>query len=432
MVLFDTKTNQVIEDAEERKDGKSGLITWVHGETGQPIAFSFELEHFGYKVLHENAPDVLEVRLKAVEALLKDIAIGGQMPDWFIEYTKKLEIKEGKQEGIRQTYAYENKDWINYFDSSFPSTFLAGYKIVSNLLNNKVVQERYADKNTIKIADIGCGSGGAIIGTITAINLLLPSIKNIELYAFDFNINALDVLRECLKACPNNKVNKLELKQVQFVPKSTGNALEYTFEEFDKDILKEDAFDFILCFKMVNELISPLNKQGFEAGAYYNIVQIATKHISEQGFFILLDVSMSNEKDEKGKPKDNTHYAHLLNKGVNIFLQKNAAYKCIIPIPCAIVSKCQAEYCWIQRMIKPENGREFPATYKVLTKTQFGNSIIEAIMKYDTSKYIIQERKKDEKNNTIFKRCFYQNGKMTQSEDITKERIADFKNGFCI
>lgn len=473
MVLYNTNTKQVIEDAVEQKTSMPNLSIWLH-EDGRPIAFSTELKNGGYKILSEDAPEVINARLKE-EKKRKQIELeweearkkkeeeeaakaaeehkkaeedarnkerlarlqrivpteNDDMPAWFQEYIKSLNITCGRQNGIRRTYTFSEDDWNNYFDSSFPSTFMSGYKIVRNLINNNVVKDKYKDLTTIKIADIGCGSGGASIGAITAIEQFLPNVLEIDICAFDYNENALNVFENCLKAYqPDNEKICINKQQIKFVPVcSDVKHNKYTLEDFG-DYLKNDTYDFILCFKMVNELIF---NHKFRGDTYKNLAHVASPHISKQGFFILLDVSQSNEKDESGKSIDDTKYARLLNTQVNKFLSENEDFGCIIPIPCAIVStKCDADYCWIQRYFKSDGGREFPATYKVLTRWPFRDEILKSIEVEDSSKYIVCEKKETDGRSKEYKRCFYTNGKRTRVEEISENNIQNYKDGFSL
>lgn len=468
MILFNTKTNQVIFDAIEQKTTKPNLSLWLYGDSGRLITFSDELEDNGYVFLSEDAPEVIKARkalknkeklieqerkldnerkaqeeaekLNKIELLEKEkrhserlgkiVPDGDKMPKWFYEYANNLKINRGKQDRIRQTYDYSKEEWIDYFDSSFPSTFLASYKIVRNLLENNEVISSYKGLKKIRLADIGCGSGGASIGAITAIEQFLPNVLEIDICAFDYNENALEVFENCLeKYHSDNGLIKFHKQQIEFVPEhSDAKHNKYTLIDFGDKYLANNEFDFILCFKMVNELIF---NHSFKKNTYEILAQVASPRISKKGFFILLDVSMSNEGDAN---IDNTQYAKLLNSGIKTFLYQNADnYGCIIPIPCAIVStNCKADLCWIQRLIKSDGGREFPATYKVLTKKSFRDQILKSIKAEDSSKYIVCEKKEKDDRPKAYKRCFYSNGKRTQSDEITESNKNDFKDGFSL
>lgn len=318
MVLFDTNTKHIIEDAIELKTAKPNLSIWIHENSGRHIVFSTELEEKGYKLLSEKAPEVVKARSeearkrKELELALKlakeqseqeeamrelqrkkaeerkallhrIVPDGDKMPKWFNEYANNLNINRGKQDRIRQTYDYSEEEWIDYFDSSFPSTFLASYKIVRNLLENNEVISSYKDLKKIRIADIGCGSGGASIGAITAIEQFLPNVLEIDICAFDYNENALKVFEDCLKEYhPDNELIKFHKQQIEFVQEtSDAEHNKYTLIDFGNEYLANNEFDFILCFKMVNELIF---NHSFKENTYEILAQVASPRISDQGF----------------------------------------------------------------------------------------------------------------------------------------------------
>lgn len=328
------------------------------------------------------------------------------MPKWFKKYISNFDVKSGKQNKIRETYIYTREEWLEYLcDSSFPSTFMAGYKIVKDLLENRVVASSLRNRDCLALADIGCGNGGATIGAITAIDECLPNIKSITIEAYDYSEVALNVFSDCIDQYARHStlvIHKV-FKVMQLVPTKQAivNDSQYTFDSLSTTLLKDKSFDFILCFKMLNELI--FNHRFELLTTYSNFLTNLSPKLSETGFLILLDVFMSAEKDKDDKHIDNNHYGEALDKQGRQFIREmHREYKAIIPVPCALDNGiCDSYRCQQQRKFKVEGGRSFPATYKVIARTDFANNILKSLLKHSPGEYVIFEDKSGKRRHCM-------------------------------
>lgn len=316
------------------------------------------------------------------------------LPHWYTICCKQFGNQGGRQEDIRQTFRFNDEDWKKYFcDSSYQSSFVASYNIVKNLLQNQTVREAYKDKDTISIIDIGCGVGGATVGVLSAIEELLPNVKNIFIDAFDYNAEALSIFNASIsneqfgwKKYTNKQIS-FKSSVVKLVPNKLNEDEKFTFKEFS-DFLNTNGekYNFALCFKMINELICPQNNLGFYDTAYYHMCEVLNNNISDLGFSILLDISMSAETEQnnaggKKRYKDNTPYCKLFNNQAREFIkcQRNN-YRIVIPIPCGLSNNCICE-CLPFKTFLPIGGRRFPASYKVIAKKKFADMIFDNIQR---------------------------------------------------
>lgn len=335
-----------------------------------------------------------------------------QMPSWYSIYTKKYNNNGGKQEDVRSTLEFNEKSWIHYLcDSSFQSSFVAAYNIVKNLLQNGTVKDKYKDLENISIADIGCGVGGATIGVISAIEELLPNVKKIEVEAFDYNTYALQIFEDSIMN-PESGWKLFTDKQIsftssviKFVPIEKQKEDEYTFENFSEKIANKQ-YDFTLCFKMVNELICPQNNLGFDERAYYHICKIMNEHIKESGFAILFDIYKSAETNPRTRTNaDTINYNDLLRNQTRIFIQENQDYRVIVPVPCGLAEDCKCTKCSTYKIIRPSgyNGREFPASYRVMTMRPFAEEILNGITLKNPTMYTVMYTKDHKKKKCCYK-----------------------------
>ena len=379
-------TKETIFDNRFQKDS-NGSPTLFHGN------FLIEEQPYYIEVRPQDNNQRVDLIIKKEDYLIPSCVNG--LPHWYTVCCKQFGNQGGRQEDIRQTFQFDNENWRQYFcDSSYQSSFVASYNIVKNLLQNQTVREAYKNKDTISIIDIGCGVGGATVGVLSAIEELLPNVKNISIDAFDYNAEALLIFNASIsneqfgwKKFTNKQID-FKSSVVKLVPEKSNEEEMFTFEEFS-DFLntKSKKYDFALCFKMINELICPQNNLGFDDKAYYHMCEVLNNNISDFGFSILLDISMSAETEQNNaggekRYKDNTPYCKLFNNQARRFIevQKNN-YRIVIPIPCGLADKCKCE-CLLFKTFLPIGGRRFPASYKVIAKKKFADMIFSNIQRH--------------------------------------------------
>lgn len=390
----------------------------LENESSERIAREREEKERAERIAREREREVREKAILLTEQKKKDeeerrkenLAYirpsNNAMPEWFKEYISNFDVKSGKQNKIRETYKYTREEWLEYLcDSSFPSTFMAGYKIVKDLLENRVVALSLRNRDCLALADIGCGNGGATIGAITAIDECLPNIKSITIEAYDYSEVALNVFSDCIDQYARHStlvIHKV-FKVMQLVPTNQAivNDSQYTFDTLSTTLLKDKSFDFILCFKMLNELIF---NHGFDPETTYsNFLTNLSPKLSKTGFLILLDVFMSAEKDKDDKYIDEKNYGEALDKQGRQFIREmHREYKAIIPVPCALDNGiCNSYRCQQQRKFKVEGGRSFPATYKVISRTDFANNILISLLRHSPGEYVIFEDKSGKRRHCM-------------------------------
>ncbi len=449
MVLYDTEKGIVLDDAFELMPG-----IWVNngyrhictdaqiGELGSGKRFALLLDdtlevlaakkrsqEIKPKEEQERARIAKEKRENMLHILLPR---DGKMPNWYFDFIKGFNnVEKGKQAGIRNTAEFTRDQWLSYLcDSSFPSTFLAGYQIIRNFLSNTAVQEVYKNLKSVKIADVGCGNGGASLGGLTALVELLPDLNEITINAYDYSEEAMKLFEESLgfltkKTDLSLKLNK---KCVEFIPQNSNDRLpnQRTLKEFGEQVIMNNEFDFILSFKMINELI--VNHSFDLSSTYYEMIHCLTPHLSNSGCLVVLDISMSAERDDDGNFIDNTAYGRALNKQSRCFEREHAQFKAVIPIPCSLIEKgCRDNgYCNQQRLFAAEDGRVFPATYKVIVRNEFAKKILDNIPKHSPKDYLVEETK-----NGIKNRCGYKgNGEWIPIKDRSCTSGETFYDGY--
>lgn len=295
------------------------------------------------------------------------------LPTWIGKFIQSsANPSNNPVDGVAYTKNMEKKAWKSYYNNDFPTSFLFADTLVRDYL--KYYQAAFK-KNEIYILDIGCGTGAATAGAINAIvsNESLKG-KKINIVGLDCNNDALE-LYKALFDVYNKYAKSLNIPEVSMQTSniSFNVSEENTFSALlENECVKNKKFDFVLCFKMINEFYNIRNTSHPE---YYkdlcNVVLSSEGILNQSGIFALVDVFM-HDCDEK---KNLQFYAYLNNQ-VNTFLKENSSYKCLFPIPCSqfgCMKDVDCSKCRIKKNIYYH--RNTPLTYKVIAHNEVVKSI---------------------------------------------------------
>lgn len=248
-----------------------------------------------------------------------------------------------------------------YLGTYFPRSYAEMFCIVDNLLQNKVFAE-LLDSDGINVLDCGCGTGGEIIGLITAIGKHMPKAK-INVTAIDGNEGALEIFKDIIDSLPKKD---LEVRLT---------TLCQTYNSED-DLVnlgrgKKD-YHFILCDKMMCELIS---KRILPSNGYATIAKYLSPNIQENGVLVILDVTTKDEHT-------GLFYPQLMNSSLNEYIRNNEAIVSLLPLSCACNEHCK-ELCFIQQTFSVSHSRksndESRVCYRVLCRKSLKSAIMQEI-----------------------------------------------------
>lgn len=218
-----------------------------------------------------------------------------------------------------------------YLGTYFPRSYAESFCIFDNIFQNRVYQETITNKKSLNILSVGCGTGGDIIGLITAIEKHFLAVSEINIWAIDGNKEALAILEQIVDKVKVQSSKKITLKTIESVINSIS---DFIFEN-----PPNSKFDFILSFKFVCEIIA-MGKGRFDY-SYSDFVIKFLPMLSSNGLCVLLDVTT--------KPKHNTYNPILMNKQVNQALRALNEFKTLLPTPCSVYSeKCLCD-CFQQK-----------------------------------------------------------------------------------
>ena len=342
----------------------------------------------------QNSDIITSITLKKV------IQYGISLPEWLIEniqsdlqIARRNDDTEGKLlDDVASTWNYEATKWAEYKKTYLPRTYGQAYYIIQNLFYSEHFKAQLQKKTVINILDIGCGNGGATLGAIEAILLNLDSgkLKEINVYCVDYNDEALIEARKLIDKTyrkkyidskfPSIKLN-FNVKQLRLSPDNNpddGFTSISNANEFISTISSNKSFDFVLSFKMVNEIIlqQKLRSEGNCINIYKDMASLMTSLLTENGVAILTDITMHLRLD------DRYTFNVFQNKGIFKFLRNNREYKLILPVSCALMGDYCNGYdgCIKQTQIGVNNDGVIdadPVLFHCIGKTELVDGIIQ-------------------------------------------------------
>lgn len=285
------------------------------------------------------------------------------LPDWL---DKKI------FNGLKAVYApdYERFEYnlnlnqeelMVYLGTYFPRSYAEMFCIVDNLLQNNHFKN-VLEQNEINILDYGCGTGGEILGLITAIAKYL-TFPRINITAVDGNGGSLLILKDIVEGIPNRKL-QVKLTTLCQTLRSEADLKRFTFEK--------KKYQFVLCDKMVCELIS---NNVLPSNAYSTIAKTLSSYLHENGLLIILDVTTKDTGT-------GLFYPQLMNISINDFVRRDTTIETLLPLSCACKEECK-DLCFMQQTFfvshSHKSNDESRVCYRVLCRRDLKKEIMQGI-----------------------------------------------------
>lgn len=280
-------------------------------------------------------------------------------PD-YIRYQNNLDLNE---EEIRE-----------YLGTYFPRSYAESFCIFDNIFQFQPYNNLLSNTKTLNLLSIGCGTGGDIIGLLICIDKYFCEVDEINIYAVDGNICALNILEKIIDNYRSYSYKRIKFKGIKFVFNS--------ISDFDNNILGGLKFDYILSFKFINEIISTGN--GVNDNSYYDFTKNFLPLISDKGLFVLLDVTT--------KQKHTTYNPILMNQQINRVLIELNRYETLIPIPCRKKYRLCNNNCFQQKTFSITHSKHSNDISKVAYRVIITNLLDNQLdLELDKSKQIISK-----------------------------------------
>ena len=188
---------------------------------------------------------------------------------------------------------WDKNDILNYLGTYFPRSYTESYCLFSHFLSSNPT---LCKQPAIRLFDFGCGTGGEIIGFLTALNEQQNlQVSDVKITALDGNQCALRLYEQVLGRLQptlhfqvSNKVSPITIDDI------------YDLSIID-NIYKVEEYDIFLSIKAICEFVT---KQQFEENnAYTTVLKTFLPKLTQKGIALLADVTSYNAVAEEWLPK---------------------------------------------------------------------------------------------------------------------------------
>ena len=285
------------------------------------------------------------------------------LPHWLDKkiFTDHQAIYAPEHERYEYNLDLNEEELKVYLGTYFPRSYAEMFCVVDNLMQNKHLKEML-ERDKINVLDCGCGTGGEILGFITAIGKHLTHAK-INITAIDGNDGALVILKDLIESNPNKKVQV----ELSILNQTLNNG-----EDVENLAFGEKNFHFILCDKIVCELIS---KEVLPINAYAIMAKKLATYLHENGLLIMLDVTTKDEHS-------GYFYPQLMNSSINDYVRESRTIETLLPLSCACYYECR-DLCFMQQTFSVSHSHksndESRVCYRVLCRKPLKTTIMQEI-----------------------------------------------------
>jgi len=293
-----------------------------------------------------------------------------QLPDFLDTQLRSMGARYEQQRGKARTNfdADSDKNRI-YLGTFLPRSTIESWNIFSELLSMPVINAAFAQKDAIRMLDIGSGTGGAVIGFLLALRSWGRCTIPVEITSMDINEDALEKQKAIVEAIAtelpfalhhNIRLTSLPFDLEGFVPSFSSIA--------------EDAgprYDVVTCWKCLCEFYNVNFAQA--QGIVRHTLDLASRMLVPYGLCVAADVTTHDNGFE--------YFSMTLNKEANEHdCLADAVARTVLPVPCASVStSCAVRKCFTQRRFRVSHSLATndgtKVAYRVLAPTDFATSI---------------------------------------------------------
>lgn len=252
--------------------------------------------------------------------IIEKIKSETRLPKWLDKFIfENLQAKyEPDFEKFDYNLEHSTEELLTYLGTYFPRSFAESFCIFDDIFSNRAYNLELSTKEELNILDIGCGTGGNLIGLLTAINKHFTNIQNINFWAIDGNSDALQILKSIIiKFIRNHSIN------INF------QLINETFKEVKEvsklfEIIPCKSFDFIMSFKTIVEIISKGN--GLNNDSYYKWFDLTSDLLNSNGLALIVDVTTKTDFSD--------YLPLLLNEQSRNFVKDKPIFKIFSPLSC--------------------------------------------------------------------------------------------------
>lgn len=298
--------------------------------------------------------------------IIEKIKSETRLPKWLDKYIyENLQAKyQPDFEKFDYNLEHSTKELLIYIGTYFPRSFAESFCIFDDVFSNRTYNIEVSTKDELNILDIGCGTGGNLIGLLMAINKHFSNIRIINVWAIDGNSDALQILESIIKKFIGNYSININF-----------NLLNETFKEVNEiskllDKIPCTSFDFIMSFKTIVEIISKGN--GLNNNSYYKWFDLTSDLLNSNGLALIVDVTTKTDYSD--------YLPLLLNEQSRNFVKDKPLFKILSPLSCNCYNHTCNNHCFYQHEFyvshRQKNKDASRIAYKIIGRSIFVDKIL--------------------------------------------------------
>lgn len=222
-----------------------------------------------------------------------------------------------------------------YLGTYFPRSFAECNFIFNQICNDQIYLSEIIRKKEIRLLDFGCGSGGATLGIIHAIEHFVSEPIDIRIIGIDGNHNSLKLFDRIIRYYNNRGKLCVHLDIVPYFIESEADFNDVAF-------VIGNNFDIIVSSKAIGELES---KNRISQNGYEFFSTLFAPLLCHTGIMVIVDVTTKDEISGLFLPQ-------RMNLGVNRFLAATKhEFKSIAPCSGIIKGHTCRHKCFFKKEI---------------------------------------------------------------------------------
>lgn len=214
-----------------------------------------------------------------------------------------------------------------YLGTYFPRTALETLSIFDHVFSSeKVAKTVLGHKQTLRVIDFGCGTGGEAIGFLGALRMACPkAIPAVDISIVDGNADALQIALQAVNGFA-------EFAGMNVTVRAYHGALESSDTDFCSGFQGfQGEFDIVLTSKFLNEMNDCFKEP------YLHFAEAYLPRLSQTGIAVILDVTCQQSAARGGQ------WANLqMTAELDAFLKDNQEFRTLFPLVC---SACRKPAC---------------------------------------------------------------------------------------
>lgn len=253
-----------------------------------------------------------------------------------------------------------------YLGTYFPRSYAENFLIFDNLFQNSMYRAKIEAKRSLVVFSIGSGTGGDIIGLLTAINKYMSSEVSIKVISLDVNKYSLNLQKLVVEKYKSYTDGSIDYQQFEGRISS-----KETLRKYAELVSPDGVIDFLLFSKIGCELHGKRVFPGLNV--YKVLLDTFTKKISDVGIVSLLDVTTKVDGKE--------FMPTIMNRGVNSFITENPEYSTLVPLSCCAYERKCMKPCFYQQEFFVSHSRKTndlsKICYRIVAHTNMCDSIVD-------------------------------------------------------